>query len=82
VSKPIILPNTSPAKYLLQNIRDEAHRFALGLHTSLARKRVSESQLEKISGIGPILRKKLIKRFGSMAAVKSASLEELIAVVG
>jgi excinuclease ABC subunit C len=82
VSAPIILPNTAPAKYLLQTIRDEAHRFALGLHTHLARKRVSESQLEAVKGIGPATRKKLIKKFGSMAGVKLATIEELTQVVG
>ena len=78
----VVLPNNAPAKYLLQTIRDEAHRFALGLHTSLARKRVSESQIEKVKGIGPATRKKLIKKFGSMAGVKRAKVEEIAEVVG
>ena len=78
----IVLPNNAPAKYLLQTIRDEAHRFALGLHTQLARKKVSESALERIPGIGPLTRKKLIKAFGSMRGVKAASFAELAKVVG
>ncbi len=78
----IVLPNNAPAKYLLQTIRDEAHRFALGLHTHLARKKVRESELEKIAGVGPATRKKLIKAFGSMRAVKEASLPALAEVVG
>lgn len=82
VSAPIVLPTNSPAKYLLQNIRDEAHRFALGLHTHLARKKVRESELEKIPGVGEATRKKLIKKFGSMAGVKRASVEEVAEVVG
>ncbi|MEZ4210581.1 MAG: excinuclease ABC subunit UvrC [Patescibacteria group bacterium] len=82
MSEVMVLPNNAPAKYLLQTIRDEAHRFALGLHTSLARKRVSESQIEKVKGIGPATRKKLIKQFGSMAGVKRAKVEEIAEVVG
>jgi len=81
-SEVVVLPNNAPAKYLLQTIRDEAHRFALGLHTSLARKRVSESRIEKVKGIGPATRKKLIKKFGSMAGVKRAEVEEIAQVVG
>lgn len=81
-AEPLVLPNTAPAKYLIQNIRDEAHRFALGLHTHLARKRMQESQLEKISGVGAQTRKKLIKRFGSMAGVRLATDVELREVVG
>lgn len=81
-AEPLVLPNTAPAKYLIQNIRDEAHRFALGLHTHLARKRMQESQLEKIPGVGAQTRKKLIKRFGSMAGVRSATDEQLREVVG
>lgn len=82
VSAAIVLPTTSPAKYLLQTIRDEAHRFALGLHTHLARKKLTESQLEKIKGVGPETRRKLIKKFGSMAGVRAATLEEVAQIVG
>ena len=81
-AEPLVLPDTAPAKYLIQNIRDEAHRFALGLHTHLARKRMQESQLEKIPGVGAQTRKKLIKRFGSMVGVRSATDEQLREVVG
>lgn len=81
-NKVVILPNHSPVKYLLQNIRDEAHRFAYAYHTHLRRKQVISSVLEKISGIGPVTRKKLIKKFGSMAGVKKASVKEIAEVVG
>jgi excinuclease ABC subunit C len=81
-AKPIELKDNSPVKYLLQNIRDEAHRFAISFHRALRTKRMKESGLEKIPGIGPATRKKLLKKFGSMAAVKNADESELSQVVG
>lgn len=67
---------------LLQRIRDESHRFAISYHSSLARKRQTASALEEIPGIGPATRKKLIKTFGSLAAVKLASEPELALAIG
>jgi excinuclease ABC subunit C len=80
--EPLNLAKNSPAKYLLQQIRDEAHRFAYAYHTNIKRKQVKESALEQVSGVGPATRKKLIKRFGSMAGVKNASETEIATVVG
>jgi len=80
--KVVILPNNSPAKMLLQRIRDEAHRFAIAYHTALRRKQIRASRLESIPGVGAVTRKKLLKTFGSMAGVKEASLGAIERVVG
>ncbi|MBI3889568.1 UvrB/UvrC motif-containing protein [Candidatus Saccharibacteria bacterium] len=67
---------------LFQRVRDESHRFAVSYHTVLKRQKQTESVLEEIPGIGPATRKKLIKTFGSLRGVKSASREELNRVIG
>lgn len=67
---------------LIQRIRDEAHRFAVSYHTTLKRTRQTKSKLDEIPGIGPASRKKLIRAFGSMRGVLTASHDELAAVVG
>jgi len=77
-----VLPDNSPTKILLQNIRDEVHRFAIAYHTVLRKKRTTTSGLDKIGGVGAATRKKLIKVFGSMAGVKRAGLAEIARVVG
>ena len=66
---------------LFQRIRDESHRFAVSYHTTLSRRGATKSQLDDIPGIGPATRKKLIKHFGSVRAVKAATEQELHAVV-
>ncbi len=67
---------------LFQRIRDESHRFAVSYHTVLKRQRQTASDLENIPGIGPATRKKLIRSFGSLRAVKAASFEQIVAVIG
>lgn len=67
---------------LFQRIRDESHRFAVSYHTVLKRAKQTESSLEEIPGVGPATRRKLIKTFGSLRAVKLASQSELEAAVG
>lgn len=67
---------------LLQRIRDESHRFAVSYHTVLKRQKQTASDLEEIPGIGPATRKKLIRRFGSLRAVKTASDAEVANVIG
>lgn len=67
---------------LFQRIRDESHRFAVSYHTVLKRQKQTASDLEEIPGIGPATRKKLIRTFGSLRAVKSASDDELEAAIG
>jgi len=78
----INLPHSTHIIKLLQRIRDESHRFAVSYHTVLKRTKQTASILEEIPGIGPVTRRTLIKTFGSLRAVESASLDELIGVVG
>lgn len=81
-SEPVILPRASQALYLVQRIRDEAHRFAITYHRKLRSKRNMVSVLDHINGIGPKRRKALWDAFGSLDKIKSASVEELAAVDG
>ncbi len=81
-SEPIILPDDSEALYLLQRVRDEAHRFAVTFHRSLRSKKNLHSVLDDIPGIGNVRRKALINAFGSIDGIKTASLEELSKVKG
>jgi excinuclease ABC subunit C len=67
---------------LFQRIRDESHRFAVSYHTVLKRAKQTASDLENIPGVGPTTRKKLIRTFGSLRAVKSAADDQLVAVIG
>ncbi len=80
--RPLRLPGDSPALRLMQRLRDEAHRFALGYHQKLRRRRSLATVLEEIPGIGPKRRKALLKQFGSLEAIRQASLQELAAVEG
>ena len=81
-SEPIIFPRHSEALYLLQKVRDEAHRFAINFHRSKRSKVMLESLLDQISGLGEVRRKSLLAHFGSVTALKSATLSELSAVPG
>ena len=81
-SEPIIFPRHSEALYLLQKVRDEAHRFAINFHRSKRSKVMLESLLDQISGLGEVRRKSLLTYFGSVTALKSATLSELSAVPG
>jgi excinuclease ABC subunit C len=81
-SKPIILPRQSQGLYLVQRIRDEAHRFAITSHRNRRTKLGLASRLDAIPGIGPTRRKKLLKHFGSLKGIEQASIEELEAVPG
>jgi len=79
---PVLLPRNSPALHLVQRIRDEAHRFAVTYHRRVRGKRQVTSALDGLAGVGPARKKALIERFGSAAAVRRASVEELQAVPG
>jgi excinuclease ABC subunit C len=81
-SEPIIFPRHSEALYLLQKVRDEAHRFAINFHRSKRSKVMLESLLDQISGLGEVRRKSLLTHFGSVTALKSATLSELSVVPG
>ena len=74
---PIKIPRQSEALYLLQRIRDEAHRFAITYHRQLRGKRMTTSVLDGIPGLGPTRKKRLVKELGGVTAVKQASLETL-----
>jgi excinuclease ABC subunit C len=79
---PLALPSHSPALLLIQRIRDEAHRFAVTFHRQSRSKRDLRSGLDEIAGVGPRRRKALLIAFGSVAGVRRATREDLIAVVG
>jgi len=81
-SQPLILPRHSQGLYLVQRIRDEAHRFGITAHRARRSKQGLASQLDSIPGIGPTRRKALLKHFGSMDKIRQASIEELSAVKG
>jgi excinuclease ABC subunit C len=79
---PIILPRNSDGLYLLQRVRDEAHRFAISYHRSKRSKRMTTSALDSVRGLGEHRRKALVTHFGSVARLKDASVEEITAVPG
>lgn len=81
-SDPVILPRTSEALYLLQRVRDEAHRTAIGLHRKRRGKRATASALDAIPGLGPVRAKALLKHFGSVRRLKEAPEAELVEVPG
>jgi excinuclease ABC subunit C len=81
-SDPLILPRTSEGMYLLQRIRDEAHRFAITFHRSRRSKVMLESVLDDIPHMGRARRAALLERYGSVAALRKASLVELALTPG
>jgi len=81
-SEPLLLPRHSQGLYLVQRVRDEAHRYGITAHRKKRSKLGLASQLDSIPGIGPTRRKALLKHFGSMDKIREASLEELAAVKG
>ena len=82
LAEPLRLPRTSQALYLLQRLRDEAHRFAITYHRSLRSRRSVASALDEVPGIGPKRRRLLMRRFGSVAGIRQASVDELASVPG
>ncbi|MGA9397593.1 MAG: excinuclease ABC subunit UvrC [Anaerolineaceae bacterium] len=81
-SRSVLLPRHSQAFYLVQRIRDEAHRFAITAHRNMRSRLSLTSRLDSIQGIGPARRKALIKRFGSLEGILNATIEELISLPG
>ena len=81
-SAPIILPPDSPALHLIQQIRDEAHRFAITAHRQRRSKQRRRSVLEDIPGIGPKRRQRLLKQFGGLQELSRAGVEDLASVEG
>jgi excinuclease ABC subunit C len=80
--EPIRLERSSPILHLIQQIRDETHRFAVAFHRQRRKAAQRRSELLSIPGVGPRTTQKLLRTFGSARAVKHASLDELAAVVG
>ncbi len=80
--EPVILPRTSQGLYLLQRIRDEAHRFAITYNRNLRRQAGVASQLDSVPGIGPKRRKALLATFGSVKKIKEATIEDIVKVPG
>jgi excinuclease ABC subunit C len=82
IEEPVILPRTSEGLYLLQRLRDEAHRFAITHHRARRSKSMVESLLDQVPGLGEVRRKALISHFGSLKKLRAATVEEIAAVPG
>ncbi|MFN7160859.1 MAG: excinuclease ABC subunit UvrC [Candidatus Gracilibacteria bacterium] len=81
-SIPILLPRESEALYLIQNIRDEAHRFAITYNRNLRSKNLIKSLLDEVPGVGPVVKKKLLKAFGDLNGIKQATEEQVAEIIG
>jgi len=81
-SEPIVLPANSAALHLVMRIRDEAHRFAVTYHRTRRAKGMVHSGLDKLAGVGPVRKKRLLTAFGSLPAIKRANVDEIAAVKG
>ena len=79
---PVVLPPTSSALYLVQRLRDEAHRFAITYHRSLRDRRTVRSAFDELPGVGPKRKRELLKVFGSIKRVREAPVEQIAAVPG
>ncbi len=79
---PVILPRSSEGLYLLQRVRDEAHRFAIAHHRGRRSKSMVESMLDDVPGLGEVRRKTLLRHFGSLKKLREAEVEEIAAVPG
>jgi excinuclease ABC subunit C len=79
---PVILARSSEGLYLLQRVRDEAHRFAITHHRSRRSKSMVESLLDEVPGLGEVRRKTLLKYFGSLKKLRDASVEDIALVPG
>jgi len=80
--EPIVLPRDSQALYLVQRIRDEAHRFAITYHRDLRSKTSLKSPLDNVTGIGPKRKRMLMRRFGTLKGIKEATVDDLASVPG
>jgi excinuclease ABC subunit C len=79
---PVILPRTSEGLYLLQRVRDEAHRFAIAFHRQRRSRPMVDSLLDGVPGLGPARRKALLARFGSLKRLRGAGVDEIASVPG
>jgi excinuclease ABC subunit C len=81
-AEPIVLPPGSPGLHLVMRIRDEAHRFAVEFHRLRRGKAMTQSAIDALAGVGPVRKKRLLTAFGSVAALKRASVDEIAAIKG
>jgi excinuclease ABC subunit C len=79
---PVILSRTSEGLYLLQRVRDEAHRFAIAYHRQRRSKTMTSSELDGVPGLGPARRAALLKHFGSVRKLRAAGVDEIAALPG
>ncbi|MGE5290287.1 MAG: excinuclease ABC subunit UvrC [Micromonosporaceae bacterium] len=79
---PVILPRTSEGLFLLQRVRDEAHRFAITYHRTKRSKALTESELDGIPGLGPARRKALLRHFGSVKGIRGATVDDIAGLPG
>jgi excinuclease ABC subunit C len=79
---PVILPRTSEALYLLQRVRDEAHRFAITYHRQKRSRSMTQSALDDVPGLGEVRRKALLRAFGSVKRLRAATVDEIAGVPG
>jgi excinuclease ABC subunit C len=79
---PVILSRTSEGLYLLQRVRDEAHRFAITYHRTKRSKALTESELDSVPGLGPGRRKALLRRFGSVKGIRDATVDDIAGLPG
>ncbi|MBI2966069.1 MAG: excinuclease ABC subunit UvrC [Chloroflexi bacterium] len=80
--EPILLPRSAPALFLVQRIRDEAHRFAVTFHRDVRKKASIKSALDLVPGVGPKRKRQLLRQFGSVKAIREATVEELASAPG
>ena len=78
--EPVRIPRDSEALYLLQQIRDEAHRFAITYHRQLRDKKMTKSVLDDVPGLGPVRRARLLREFGSVKKLRELTVDELVAI--
>ncbi|MDM8163854.1 excinuclease ABC subunit UvrC [Collinsella intestinalis] len=79
---PVVLPNGSASLYLIKQVRDEAHRFAITFHRELRDKAMTVSVLDEVEGVGPTRKKAIMRHFGSMKRLRAASAEDIASVKG
>jgi excinuclease ABC subunit C len=82
IAEPLLLEGNSQALYLLERVRDEAHRFAITHHKTLRGKRIEHSVLDDIPGVGPVLKNRLLAEFGSVSRIRGVSVDVLSTVPG
>jgi len=82
LNQPLVLPATSQALYLLQRLRDEAHRFAITYHRKLRAKQQVKSLLDEVQGVGPARKRALLRVFGSTKQMRGATIDQIASVPG